>query len=218
MLGNVFVQKYKNFKINDLYFEQFYQPYVHRSSDVHIKGFSLRMLLEKDLDHCAIFSKLVDLAYARSTFYYEDLASDLLELFQNQATLNKAKDGKLIKEISNLISLEPKEELENAYFHLMHSSKIKEEDKEGFPCLLKFIHNEDVKKEAVFDLFNTPLEIIESMFGKGVANDLEISLKDYKAQKKVSEVEKSIFFNAFMSRNRLKHHHFHHLVHFQEIQ
>ncbi len=215
IIGNVFVQKYKNFRINDIYFEQFYQPYVHRPSKVNINGFNLRKFINNDTTHKKVFRDLLKSVYEKATFYYEDLANDLLELFETQVTFNAsaAKDGSkiLITDVDDLFLLKPKKKLHNVYFHLMNSSRI---NKEGFPSLTSFICPTANSSKTSFDLYDTPIEIIEVLFDKFVANDLEISLIRYKNIKNKTQIEKDNFLKDFMTRNRLFHHNNRDLIQF----
>ncbi|MCH9633228.1 MAG: hypothetical protein S4CHLAM6_15810 [Chlamydiae bacterium] len=216
LVGNVFIQKYKNFKINDLYFEQFYQPYVHRSSKINVYGFNLRKLNNGDASHKEIFCNFVKHVYEKASFYYEGIENDLLEVFKEQVVFDASKVDKgrrvYVSELSNLSNLNPKKKLYDAYFYLMNSNRINEE---GFPPLTNFIHPDITPQDTLFNLYNTPKEIIEVIFSDAVANDLEISLKKFNSNKNKSQADKDCFLKDFITRNRLQHHPNRDLVNFK---
>ncbi len=219
LLSNTFLQKYKVFKINESYFQEAYDPYLHRPSDIHLSGFGIKDLLDLNSPMRPLFIQTIQHTYQRANFYYELLGQDLLTFFEEQIEFNEAQskiNGKTYLENVNELKLlnldKQSKRFKTAYFHLMEPSKISSDHPDGYLSLIELLHPVIVNKQSVLNLYQLRSEIVEVLFNSAVADDLKNSLLRFYLQPKENG---AIFYKEFIERNRLQNHPNLKLVHFQ---
>lgn len=214
IIGNGFVQKYLHHKINDSYSPLSFETYVHRARPHMICGLDMRSLVKNDELYCQIFEDLISYVYKNTTFYYEDLANDLLILFQQNITFDQSevKKGKhYFEKIDDLNTLfVANEDLNKAYCFLMRGSAF--ENNSGYPSLKTFFYpKKNNGSLPILNLFDMPLKLIGAMFKEEVEKDVEKLRIKWKNIEPSLQEEKVIVDN-FLSAHRLRTHKYHNLI------
>lgn len=210
LFSSTFHKQYQNLYLNEKYFYELYAPYLHRASDKHLIGFNLKHLIDKDPFWCPLFIDTIKAAYQHTSFWYDGLGEDLLQLFQNGLTTQKSdaeSSGKFYIENTDDLNHFPMPLLKGKdfSFFLLHSTKVTPDDKEGYMSLLKLLHPSLVSGDSKFDLYSVSPEIIEGVLDKTVAENFRSLKAQY--QKREEQGEKNLskaFYDEFTSVHHLK--------------
>lgn len=206
------MQKVLVAKASKQYFSPQFQTHIHCSNPARITGFNIRTLTDPEKkDHdlfCKLFKNVVKSAYEQTTFWYPQLAEDLLELFKNSPIFKKEENSEShsIHEALNLLHSDNKD-LTEALYHIRQPSKLSEGDPSGFCELKDLIHPNDVTNDAVaFNLLNCPLDIIRVMFDDAIAESLKEQRLQWRQEGRLRKENRETLTNEFIKKYGLSQH------------